>query len=235
MTVDPENNIAELDEDNNNETVFLYVDLKADRIIFVSPPDDKLCLDAEKFTIDGTITNGGDGDGVVFPVSDFDVTLEFRNRYPNGTVGDLVFDVTEHVEEPLYANEDRAIRFEFDPSERLEVGGNYTMLLIADSSGDVCESSELYRPLGEYNNITSMNIYVYNFSGYTGSSNLTNVAQGEVHGRVAYTIGDSHYTGLTPPGGEETVRYPGVIPDDTCDKVELARIFVYWYMAYGGW
>jgi hypothetical protein len=74
-----------------------------------------------------------------------------------------------------------------------------------------------------------MNIYVYNSSGYTGSSNLTNVAQGEVHGRVAYTIGDGRYTGLTPPGGEETVRYTGVIPDDACDKVELARIFVYWF------
>jgi len=209
--------------------VLLYADLKADRIVFVSPPDDKLSLDADKFVIDGYIANGGDGAGVVFPVSDFDVTLEFRNRYPNGTVGDPVFDVTEHVEEPLYANEDRAIRFEFDPSEGLEVGGNYAVFLIADSAGDVCESSELYYPLGEYNNVISMNIYVYNSSGYAGSSNLPNVAQGEVHGKVAYTIGDSRYTGLTPPGGEETVRYPGVIPDDACDKVELARIFVYWY------
>jgi len=231
VRVDPDNNIAELNENNNNETVLMYADLKADRIKFVSPPSDKLSLDADKFVIDGYIANGGDGDGVVFPVSDFDVTLEFRNRYPNGTVGDPVFDVTEHVEEPLYANEDRAIRFEFDRSEELEVGGNYTVSLIADSSGDICESNELY-PDGEDNNITSMNIYFYNSSGYTGGSNLTNVAQGEVHGRVAYTIGDSRYAGLTPPGGEETVRYTGVIPDDACDKVELARIFVYWYTWY---
>jgi hypothetical protein len=227
--VDPDGEIPEMDEENNNETVIEYADLRADRIEFVSPAEDKLSLDAEKFVIDGYITNGGgDRDDIVFPVSDFDVTLEFRNRYPNGTVGDLVFDVTEHVEEPLYTNEDRAIRFEFDPSEELEVGGNYAVFLIADSAGDVCESNDLY-PSGEYNNFISMNIYVYNSSGYTGSSNLTNAAQGEVHGRVAYTIGDSRYTGLTPPGGEETVRYPGVIPDDACDKVELARIFVYWY------
>ena len=228
VRVDPDDKIHEIDEDNNNETVLVYADLRADRIVFVSPQEDKLSLDAEKFVIDGTIANRGDEDGIIVPVSDFDVTLEFRNRYPNGTVGDLVFDVTEHVEEPLYANEDRAIRFEFDPSEELEVGGNYTVSLIADSSGDVCESSELY-PDGEDNNITSMNIYVYNSSGYAGGSNLTNVAQGEVHGRVVYTIGDSRYAGLTHPGEEETVRYTGVIPDDACDKVELARIFVYWY------
>ena len=229
VRVDPDDTIHEMDDDNNNETVLVYADLRADRIVFVSPQEDKLSLDAEKFVIGGTIANRGDEDGIIVPVNDFDVTLEFRKRYSNGTVGDLVFDVTEHVEEPLYANEDRAIRFEFDPSEGLEVGGNYAVFLIADSAGDVCESSELYYPLGEYNNVISMNIYVYNSSGYTGSSNLTNVAQGEVHGRVAYTIGDSRYTGLTPPGGEETVRYPGVIPDDACDKVELARIFVYWY------
>ncbi len=228
VRVDLDCSILEMDEDNNNKTVLVYVDLKADRIVFVSPQEDKLSLDAEKFVIDGTIANRDDEDGIIVPVNDFDVTLEFRKRYPNGTVGDLVFDVTEHVEEPLYANEDRAVRFEFDPSEELEVGGNYTVSLIADSSGDVCESSELY-PDGEDNNITSMNIYVYNSSGYAGGSNLTNVAQGEVHGRVAYTIGDSRYMGLTPPGGEETVRYTGVIPDDACDKVELARIFVYWY------
>ena len=221
--IDP---MGEIDEDNNNETVLVYADLRADRIVFVSPQEDKLSLDAEKFVIDGTIANRGDEDGIIVPVSDFDVMLEFRKRYPNGTVGDVVFDVTEHIEEPLYANEDREIRFEFDPSEELEVGGNYTVSLIADSSGDVCESSELY-PDGEDNNITSMNIYVYNSSGYAGGSNLTNVAQGEVHGRMVYTIGDSRYAGLTHPGGEETVRYPGIIPDDA--DIEFARIFVYWF------
>jgi hypothetical protein len=227
VRVDPDDTIHEMDDDNNNETVLVYADLRADRIVFVSPQEDKLSLDAEKLVIDGTIANRGDEDGIIVPVGDFDVTLEFRKRYPNGTVGDLVFDVTEHVEEPLYANEGRTIRFEFDPSEELGVGGNYTVSLIADSSGDVCESNELY-PDGEDNNATSMNIYVYNSSGYAGGSNLTNVAQGEVHGRVVYTIGDSRYAGLMHPGEEETVRYTGVIPDDV-DDIELARIFVYWF------
>jgi|LGVF01.1.fsa_nt_gb hypothetical protein len=197
VRVDPDDTIHEMDDDNNNETVLVYADLRADRIVFVSPQEDKLSLDAEKFVIGGTIANRGDEDGIIVPVNDFDVTLEFRKRYSNGTVGDVVFDVTGHVEEPLYANENRAIRFEFDPSEELGVGGNYIVSLIADSSGDICESSELY-PEGEDNNVTSMNIYVYNSSGYTGSSNLASVAQGEVHGRVAYTIGGSRYRGSTP-------------------------------------
>jgi len=235
VTVDPDNNFTELNENNNNETVLLYADLRVDKIKFVSPREDMLSLDAEKFVIDGYITNGGGGrNDIVFPVGDFNVTLEFRKRYPNGTIGDVVFNVTEHVEEPVY---EIPIRFEFDPKEKFEVGGDYSVFLIADSSGDVCESNELY-PRGEDNNVTiyvsdyymGEFVYVHNSSGYTGGGELINVEKGEVHGRVVYTVGDkpSCCSELIPHGGEKTIRYTDVIPDDA--DVKFARIFLYWYM-----
>jgi subtilase family serine protease len=230
VTVDPDNNITEINEGNNEKSMFPYADLNASGIAFVCPEEDKLSLDAEKFVIDGNITNRGSVDGIIVPVSDFDVTLEFRS--PNGD--DVVFNITEHIEEPLYANEERTITFEFDPSEKFEVGGNYTMRLIADSSNDVRESNELYYPDGEYNNTMSLDVYVHNTSGYTGGGELVNVAQGEVNGRVVYTIGDTvgdyEYGGMISQGGTVTVRYADAIPDDIDpDDIEFARLFLYWY------
>ena len=237
VRVDPNGKIPEMDEENNNKTVPWCADRAADRIEFVSPAEDKLSLDAEKFVIDGYITNGGGyKDEIVDPVSDFNVTLEFRERYPNGTIGEVVFNTTKHVDEPFYAGQDM-IRFEFDPDEELEVGGNYTVYLIADSSGDICESNDLYPEerdkyrLGESNNITSKNVYIYNSSGYTGGGELINVAQGEVHGRVVYTVGDSAYPKplrLPGAGDSGTVRYTDVIPD-TASDIKFARLSVYWF------
>jgi hypothetical protein len=232
MTVDPDNNITEINEDNNEESVLMYADLRAERIEFVSPQDTMLSLDAEKFEIDGTIANCGDEDGVIFPVSDFNVTLEFRNRYPNGTIGDAVFNITEHVEGPLSADEELTIPFEFDPGEKFEAdgGGNYTVFLTADSSNNICESSELYCPWGEYNNFTLEDVYIHNTSGYTGGGDLVNVAKGEVCGRVVYTIGDYEYDAPTPSGGVVTTTYRDTIPDESSvGEIEFARLFVYWY------
>jgi len=227
--VDVDDTILESDEDNNNKRVMVYVDLVADGIRFVSPDRYMLCLDAEKFTIDGCITNGGvrdAGDTIVVPVSDFNVTLEVRHLHSNGDVGDVLFNITEYVGEPFYGGQHK-IRFEFDPKEKFEVGGDYTISLIADSTGDVCESNELY-PEGEDNNVTSVDVHVYNTSGYTGGGDLVNVAQGEVRGRVVYTVGDSRYGRKMKPGEEKTVRYTEVITANA-DDIEFARIFVYWF------
>jgi subtilase family serine protease len=236
VTVDPDNNITELNEDNNEESKLWYADLNASGIEFVSPSQvEKRCLDVEKFVINGNITNGGDVDGIIEPVSDFDVTLEVRNRDLYG-IGDVVFNMTKHIEEPLYAGEEMPIRFEFDPSEKFDVGGNYTMGLIVDSSGDVSESSDAY-PLGadrfqwgESNNFISLDTPVGNTSGYTGGELLT-VAQGEVNGRVVYMIDDSKKSHQLDPGVACTVGFDDVIPNgvDVDSDIEVARLFVYWY------
>jgi len=224
--VDVGDTILESDEDNNNKRVMVYVDLVADGIRFVSPDRYMLCLDAGKFTIDGCITNGGAEDTIAVPVSDFNVTLEVRYLHSDGAVGDAVFNITEYVGEPFYAGS-RKIRFEFDPNDKFETGGNYTVSLTVDSSGDVCESSGLY-PGGEDNNATSVEVFVHNSSGYTGGGNLINVAQGEVRGKVVYTVGDSRYGKKMGPGEEKTVRYAEFVTDDA-DDIEFARIFVYWF------
>jgi subtilase family serine protease len=220
IEVDPGDDITESNEDNNNETVLIYADLRADWIEFVSPGLYSLSLDAEKFIINGHIT-------ATFPVSDFNVTLEVRNLYPNGTIGDIVFNITKYVEEPFSAERPNKVQFEFDPEEKFEVGGNYTVSLIADSTGDICESNDLYL-FGEDNNVTSMDIYVYNSSGYTGGGDLINVAKGEVCGKVVYTVGNSRYDRVMEHGEERTVRYPETIPDDVGD-IKFARLFVYWF------
>jgi subtilase family serine protease len=225
ITVDPDNNITELNEDNNIKTVLRYADLSPYHIHFFSPSEDKLCLeDVEKFVIDGYITNGGGAwNDKGLSASDFNVTLEFRNRYPNGTVGDAVFNVTEYVEDPLYANEDRVIRFEFDQKEKLEVG-DYTVRLIVDSSSDICESNELYKK-GEDNNAISVDISVNPYSGYTGGGSLVNYEQDMVHGGVVFTIGDSKRLGSGISESMLTVNFDDVILDGA--EVKLARLYLY--------
>ncbi|CAD7774206.1 hypothetical protein FHEFKHOI_01525 [Candidatus Methanoperedenaceae archaeon GB50] len=220
--IDPFYEISEGNEDNNNETARVCADLVAEKIDFVSPAKNKMSLDAERFIIDGCIRNGAAGGGIVFPVSDFNVTLDVMKRHPNGTLGESVFNITKEVEDPVYAGE-KKIRFEFDPEDKFESGGNYTIRLIADSTDDVCESDE-------ENNLISVNIFVYNSSGYTGGGDLIPAAHGEVHGRVVYTIGDSSLLSLEP-GSEGVVKYPDFIPS-TADEIELARLFVYWYTSH---
>ena len=227
--IDPFDCVLEGNEDDNNDTVFVYTDLIADRIEFVSPEEDMLSLDADTFVIDGHITNGGgDRDDIVFPVSDFDVTLEVRNNDPNGndTVGESIFSMTTHIDEPFDPGQDKVhkVRFEFDPNEKFDAGGNYTVSLVVDSTGVVCESDE-------ENNATSVEVLVHNSSGYTGGGDLINVAQGEVHGRMVYTVGDSKYGGLVGPGEGRTVRYAEIIPAGA-GNIELARLFVYWFTAH---
>jgi len=212
--VDVDDTILESDEDNNNKRMMVYADLIADGIRFVSPDRYMLSLDAEKFVIDGLITNSG------IRVSDFNVTLEIKHRHSNGTVGDTVFNMTEYVEEPFDAGQ-HELRFEFDPNDKFETGGNYTVSLTVDSTDDVCESRE-------DNNVISVEIVVHNSSGYTGGGDLINVAQGEVRGRVVYTVGDSRYGNKMNPGEVKTVKYTGVVPD-CADSIEFARIFVYWF------
>ena len=230
--IDPLNEALEGNEDDNNDTVFVYADLVANRIEFVSPEVSKLCLDAEKFVIDGHIKNGNGGrDDIVAPVSDFDVTLEVRNWYSNSMVGDLVFNMTKHVNDPIYADTDEAIRFEFDPNEKFDAGGNYTVSLTVDSSGDICESNEENNATKYVDVHGDEYVHVYNSSGYTGGGELINVVQGEVNGRVVYTIGDSAYPEqlrLPGAGDSGTVRYTDVIPD-TASDIKFARLSVYWF------
>ena len=231
--IDPLDEILEGNEDNNNDTVFVYADLAAYHIKFVSPTYDKLCLDiGGDFKIDGYIGNGGGGRGdIVVPVSDFNVTLEFRRWHSDGTIGDPVFNITEHIEDPIGGGKKEAIRFEFDPNEAFEVGGNYTVSLMVDSSGDICESNE-------ENNVTIFEdirnrrnyVHVHNSSGYTGGGDLVNVAQGEVQGRVVYTVDTSNMHHQLRPGAECTVGFDDVIPSgvDVNNDIEVARLFVYW-------
>jgi len=223
VTMDPEDRIHEFDEKNNNKTVLMYVDLVPTKIEFVSPSERFLCTNAEEYIIDATVrnTNTLRKDGIAFPVRNgFNVTLEVS--HPNGTIA---FNQTEFISETLYAGDEAKVRF--ISKSVFPAAGYYNVSVIADPSGDVIELGENDNP-PTYNNITSVNVSV-KFSGYTGGGDLINIAQGEVHGRVVYTTGDSRYGGLTLPGGTETARYTGVVPDDAGD-IEFARIFLYWFM-----
>ena len=217
--IDPLDEILEGNEDNNNDTALVYADLSVDYVWpeDLIPPLNKWSLDAETLGVNGFIRNGGGiRDGIVAPVSDFNVTLEFR--YLNGTIAS---NITRHVEkdELLYANERRRILLEFDPEEMFEVGGNYTLELVVDSADDISESDE-------ENNVVNRRVYVHNSSGYTGGGELVNVAQGEVFGRMVYTSTEGD---TLEPGEECTLGFDDIIPGGVdVDDIEIARLFVYW-------
>ena len=222
VTMDPEDRIHEFDEKNNNKTVLMYVDLVPTKIEFVSPSERFLCTNAEEYIIDAMVRNTDTlrKGGIAFPLRNgFNVTLEVS--HPNGTIA---FNQTEFINKTLYAGDEAKVRF--ISKSVFPAAGYYNVSVIADPSGDVIELGENDNP-PTYNNITSVNVSV-KFSGYTGGGDLINIAQGEVHGRVVYTAGDSRYGSLTPPGGTETVRYTGVIPENA--DIEFARIFLYWFM-----
>ncbi|PXF58351.1 MAG: hypothetical protein C4B59_13370 [Candidatus Methanogaster sp.] len=223
VRVDPDDEFLEMDEENNEETVIVYKDLAADGITFVSPEDDKLSLDVVEFAVDVTIENVrtlGD-DGMALPISNFNVTLEFR--HPNGT---LVFNVTEHVDETLYVRDSIDVPFTFESDRFNGTYGNLTVNAEADSSHDINELNEDLFVYGEENNKYTRDVHIYERSGYTGGGELINIEQGEVNCRVMYTIGDSTYSRLVP-GGTVTVEYANVTSDGV-DDIEFARLFVYW-------
>jgi subtilase family serine protease len=234
VRVDPDDEFLEMDEENNEETVIVYKDLAADGIRFDDPIDSKLSLSVAEFKVNvmiGNVETLGD-DGMALPISNFNVTLEFRYR-DNQTP---IFNVTEHVNEALEVGDFIDVPFTFESDRFNGTYGNLTVRAVADSSNDICESNDLY-PLeenedrwGEWNNNHTRDVYIHERSGYAGGGDLVNIAQGEVNGRVVYTIGDSSRLGsgsISADGSVSTltVTFDDTIPDGA--EVEFARLYLY--------
>ena len=226
--VDPEINrtdditgdVREGNEDNNTKAVLVYIDLVPE-IEFASPDIDKLSMDVDEFEIEAAIRNDDTlEDGLAFPVSGFDVTLEVKR--PDGTAP--LFTKTQHVEEKLYGGQNKIVTFK--EQSIFPAAGNYTVSVKVSANG--------ITELDEDNNIVSENVTVYPYSGYAAGEPLTNVARGTVSpgGRVVYIVEPVSSTTKIPPGENYTVNFnlSEVIPDDVnIGDTQLARLYYYWW------
>ena len=233
VTVDPDNNITELKEGNNVRTGLMYIDLVPEGIRFVAPQEDYLSVDVRYFTIRATIKNINEREGIIFPASDFNVSLEVRWD-SNDTVAfrqtksSNEFHEFLYTNKRLYAGEEVNVTFVgeyiFPDSEDYEY---YTVAVIADSEGDIIEASDFYQ-LGEGNNETSVdNVLVYPFSGYAGGD-LYDVTplDNRIYGDVVYSIGNSVYWGLGYTSPYE-VHFTDVnIPVGA--EIKNAWLYLYW-------
>ncbi|RJS71356.1 DUF3344 domain-containing protein, partial [Methanophagales archaeon] len=238
VIVDPENNITELREDNNSRTGTTYIDLtfveykkkvgkvvEEEKIHFVSPDKDHLCVLAKRNVISAMIRNNNDTEGIVFPASDFYVKLEVR--HPNGT---LAFDNTTHyqdfkpINKTLYAGEEEEITFDIHDRIYPDFDGDtkdYKVVVIADSEDDINEGNDFYGQ-GEFNNETPRTATVYHVSGYTGGD-LREGPHGRVYGDVVYSIGNSSYDS----GSVDFNNIKSKIPANA--NITLARLYYYWF------
>ncbi|NQE04845.1 hypothetical protein C5S32_03145 [ANME-1 cluster archaeon GoMg1] len=181
--IDPLDVILEGNEGNNDKTVLVYVDLIPETE-FVSPDIRHLSMDVGEFVIDAIVRNDNTlKDGVTLPASAFDVTLEVRR--PDGTIASTQ-TLPANVNR-LYGGKEVTITFAnksiFPTSENIE---QYNVSVIADSTNKITE-------LDEDNNIISVNVTVYPWSGYASGSELINIAKGEVRGRVVYEVNTTTY------------------------------------------
>jgi len=236
VIVDPYNNITELREDNNSKTGTIYIDLmlveykkkvgreeEEEKIHFVSPAEDKLCVLVEQNKISAKLKNNNETEGIVLPANDFYVKLEVR--HPNGT---LAFDNTTHYQDfkpiykTLYAGEEEEITFDIHDRIYPDFNSdtkNYKVVVIADSEDDIIEANDFYCG-GEDNNNISRTVKVHSGSEYMGGD-LHKGPHGKVYGDIIYSKGDT---------AKGTVNFNDMkrkIPKNA--NITLARLYYYWY------
>ncbi|MEA2074691.1 MAG: DUF3344 domain-containing protein [Euryarchaeota archaeon] len=239
VTVDPDNNVTELNEGNNTRTGTIYTDLtfveykkkvgkkeKKGKIHFVQPSEEMLCVLVKQNKISAMIKNNNDTEGIVFPAPrEFNISLVVK--HPNGTIASGPY--SKHyqdfspINKTLYAGEEEEIVFDIESQIYPDFVGdtkNYKVSVIADSENDINEGNDFY-PRGEYNNWTSEIATVYHVSGYTGGD-LDNVAHGRVYGDVIYSIGNSTYdVGCVDFNGVKSKIPPNA-------NITVARLYYYW-------
>ncbi|MCD6207256.1 MAG: DUF3344 domain-containing protein, partial [Methanosarcinales archaeon] len=208
VTVDPDNNITELDEDNNNETIRMGADIAVSRRLTVTPPCPVM---GRTCTIKQPIRNIGN-----LPTIEFNVTL-----YMNATnESNFEHNTTINRMISLAANEEYEFSWdapEVEPPEDIE----YDIRLVADPE-------DVVKELRGDNNEGSTDgpVKVYSHTNYTGWELFTYDTDW-VYGNIEYTIGDSKYEGGT--WENYVVHFEDVIPENIRGKdVKLARLYLYW-------
>jgi hypothetical protein len=208
VTVDPDNNITELDEDNNNKTIRVGADIAVSGCLTVTPPGPVM---GRTCTIKQPIRNIGN-----LPTVEFNIIL-----YMNATnESNFEHNTTINRTISLVPNEEYEFSWEapvVEPPDDIE----YDIRLVADPE-------DVVKELREDNNEGSTDgpVKVYSHTNYTGWELFTYDTDW-VYGNIEYTIGDSKYEGGT--WENYVVHFEDVIPENMGGKdITLARLYLYW-------
>ncbi|CAD6494524.1 MAG: hypothetical protein EMLJLAPB_00819 [Candidatus Argoarchaeum ethanivorans] len=209
VTVDPDNNITELDEDNNNETIRMGADIAVSKHLTTSPyaPIMGDTCYIRKIRNIGNLHTG-----------EFNVTL-----YINAT-DELAFEHNTTINETisLAPNEEYIFPWEtpeVEPPDDID----YDIRIVADPEGVVKELDESNNEISTDNPVT-----VYSHTNYTGGK-LYLYDTDWVYGNINYTIGDSTYGGGGAAWNDYVVNFEDVIPENIKGRdVKLARLYLYW-------
>ena len=208
VTVDPDNNITELNEDNNNKTIRMGADIAVMYEDVVVDPYAPIMGDTCYIT---GIENIGN-----LPTGEFNVAL-----YINAT-NETAFEYNATINETISLAPDEEYIFswetpEVEPPEDID----YDIRIVADPE-------DVVKELDEDNNEASTDepLTVYSHTNYTGGE-LCLYDTDWVYGNINYTIGDRPYSGGTWDNYE--VNFEGVIPENIKEKdIKLTRLYLYW-------
>ena len=210
VTVDPDNNVTELREDNNNETIRLGADIDVGEHLTIVP---YAPIMGDTCNI-GRIRNVGN-----LHTNEFNVTLYVNAT--NESRSDC--NTTINMTISLAANEEYVFPWEtpeVDPPDDIE----YNIRIVADPE-------DVVKELDECNNEGSGDVTVYSHTNYTGGK-LYLYDTDWVYGKINYTTGDSRYGrgGLEKDAWDDyMVNFEDVIPENIKDKdIKLARLYLYW-------
>jgi len=205
-------------------------EVEEEKIHFVSPDKDHLCVLVEQNKISAMIKNNNETEGIVFPAPrEFNITLEVRDPDDKDKV---VFSISKNYQDfqptnkTLYAGEEEEIIFDIHDRIYPDFDGdtktkNYKVVVIADSEDDINEGNDFYGQ-GEFNNDTPRTATVYHVSGYTGGD-LGEGPHGRVYGDVVYSIGNSSYD----VGCVNFNDVKSEIPANA--NITVARLYYYWF------
>ncbi|HIE32334.1 MAG TPA: DUF3344 domain-containing protein [Methanosarcinales archaeon] len=210
VTVDPDNNVTELDENNNNETIRMGADIDVSKHLTASP---YAPIMGDTCNI-GIIENIGS-----LRTGKFNVTL-----YVNATnETSFEYNTTINNAISLAPNEEYVFPWktpEVDPPDDID----YTIRIVADPE-------DVVKELDESNNKGSGDLTVYSHTNYTGDR-LYLYETDWVYGNIDYTIGDSIYRsgGLEEDAWNDyVVNFEDVIPENIKENdIKLARLYLYW-------
>jgi hypothetical protein len=212
VTVDPDNNITELDEDNNNKTIRMGADIAVSRYVTVDP---YAPIMGDTCYI-GTVENTGN-----LHTGEFNVTISIN------ATNEIAFEHNTTINETisLAPNEEYVFPWETPEVEPPDDIG-YDIRIVADPEDVVKELDEDNNEASTYGPLT-----VYSHTNYTGGK-LYLYDTDWVYGNINYTIGDSRYG----YGGRDeeawdnyVVNFEDVIPENIEGKdIKLARLYLYW-------
>jgi subtilase family serine protease len=209
VTVDPDNNITELNENNNDKTIRMGPD-----IVWSLDASYKPSYLAVDHPINYIISVKNEG---MQSLPKFNVTL------CAGLAGDEMVPVENHtIEEILKGHGSCPVKFEWEPP----VDGSYNFTVRADPENMVIE-------LDENNNEYCFQRPVFPDLGY-GGSYLKTYADDEVNGSFIFKMGTrtgrgnpkQWYQGEFGSGDTYEMKWNTLPPADA--KIKIARLYLYW-------